>query len=124
MKTRQGYLRLFLFTRFASVSRSRRNFSSVLLVLLLLPLPFTCLLLPLSFLLYLSRSWAPGSRSAHGLSFAKTLSNGDGEQSVSRDTVENKDRVRRMRDAIGRDAVILCGHLRETPRYTLWLGCR
>lgn len=129
MKTRQGYLRLFLFTRFSSVSRSRRNFSSVLLVLLFLSLSTPP---PPSPSLYVSPSALVsslfiallGSRSAHGLSFAKTLGNDDGEQSVSRDTVENKDRVRRMRDAIGRDAVILCGHLRETQRYTLWLGCR
>lgn len=104
MKTRQGYLRLFLFTRFSSVSRSRRNFSSFLLLLLYVPSPALVSSLFIALL---------GSRSAHDLSSAKTLGNNDGEQSVSRDTVENKDRVRRMRDAIGRDVVILCGHLRE-----------
>lgn len=39
------------------------------------------------------------------------FSHGDVEQSGSRDTVENKDRVHRVRNAIGWDAVILCDRL-------------
>ena len=38
------------------------------------------------------------------LSREHSFSHGDVEQSVSRDTVENKDRVHRVRNAIGRDA--------------------
>lgn len=37
------------------------------------------------------------------LSREYSFSHGDVEQSISRDTVENKDRVHRVRNAIGRD---------------------
>jgi len=65
-------------------------------------------------LLYLSR---PGLPFCSPPPSPASISNGNGEQSVSRDTVENKDRVRRVRNAIGRTSgVILCSCLR--PQHT------
>jgi len=62
-------------------------------------------------LLYLSRLGLPFCSPPPS---PASISNGNGEQSVSRDTVENKDRVRRVRNAIGRtSAVILCSCLRS-----------